>query len=59
MSYETNYDLQNTTQKTRSNNTNPTKNREWTQVLRKDRQFLLHFYKTLHRKLKIEQHEPH
>jgi len=37
----TNNDLQNTWSK-RSSNTNPTKNRWWTQVLRKGKQFLLY-----------------
>ena len=39
----TNNDLQNTTQK-RLSNTNTTKNRRWTQVLRKGKQFLLHVW---------------
>ena len=38
----TNNDLQNNTYKTKDRNTNPTKTRGWTHVLRNDRQFLLH-----------------
>jgi hypothetical protein len=40
----THNDLQKITHKTKDRvNTNPTKNRGWTQVPRKSRQFLLHF----------------
>jgi len=38
----TSNDLQNIHKNKRSSNANPTKNRGWTQVLRKGKQFLLH-----------------
>ena len=39
----TNYNLQNTTQKTKTmNNTNPTENQDWNQVLQKGKKFQLH-----------------
>ena len=40
----TNNDLQNTTDKLKIYNTNPTNNRGWTQVLRKVYQFLIHLW---------------